>query len=82
MRHEGSRHHSPAALDEDPGVGDAVDAGLKGLRCCLFLGMPGKPEQRVCVTGSLQEPGRELRTAHILTSLSSAMTRLQAPTVV
>lgn len=36
----------PAALDEDPGAGEAVGAGLNGLRCCLFLGMPGKPKNK------------------------------------
>lgn len=36
----------PAALDEDPGAGEAVGAGLNGLRCCLFLGMPVQGSRR------------------------------------
>lgn len=37
----------------------------------------GKQNKRACVTGSLQEPSRELRTAHIL-GTNGLMTRLQA----
>lgn len=40
----------------------------------------GKQNKRACVTGSLQEPSRELRTAHIL-GTNGLMTRLQASQV-